>query len=1233
MAVFSPPETLNEPHFNINPRSTARWNSLAYTQSPSLPSRDSRLQPRKPGTNWLIAVVPAPSLSQEPQLHAHTLSTSPPGRFTDGILIPLFPSLYAQLAAIAREYNMPSTVGLCVYLQTPHVGIMTTPRISDESWPLLWSHLAENDFSQTPLPGLPIAGRIEFDVDHRKGRWLDTWLGTNRKVSIDFNSTLRPPWQLRDEGKTDRPNGAFEAPSLDAQGERESSPTEQMPLSRKASPPQPRGHLRRLSLRHSVDVGLSASSSARPAVMNLSTIVSPDPQGDGPALKSKQELTERVKSWREGSIVDPAIQQAEQTKANANSQQELSSPHSAGERKVNGFQDDVDTHPEMDLDDFSWSISSLGPRSYLQSPSDLASPLLSVHIPDRLAGSVCLTPTTATSFGPDDKTYDEDLPSVSRLPSPDIAYRVIEDSPYTPTTATSWGAPSLAGSFEDVEIETQSIDLACRCAGSVPATPVEEASHIDLWKLSPWGLIWPYNKVQKTYPGPSLWLGNQGPSLDPELNTAKGDRFGYLGYLDYSRFSGNAPLPTSRNEFSAIDAWKLSPWGPIWPYKQQYQVAESDWSYNPSRGSIILPATSACWLYNRARGSTSKHLGNQEAHNDCSTINSQGGDRPDTQQFEGPNTMSQSIIRPSPTNGYSDYAKFLEGSSISSLTDSALKLDAWKLSPWGPIWPIVSSKCLYSWPYNPSRGAITHRTSSMEWPYFVPRGALTGARSTTVLVTTNFAYDNDGYESRNAPSLARVTRSFPYYDAWKMTPWGLIWPYSTRKDECEARPLRTVQGSASVVLYPTFDLYPAVYPFLELYPIKMSGSNTTACSEDLFEKDYIANSASFAMSPSADQDQFQNLIEYPELCIYPPVSATRKKMNYEEEFEIELVGSAYPTLILYPVVYPHFTLYPSPAGNFGDGRALPQLHSEIKSQGFPKSADVFEGCLEAQQTRVKEVHGEYRNCTTMNQSYPYLVIYEAIYPHLHLYPAPAASTASEHWVPDQMVDRISWTRDSVESHLAYPVMTIYASVYPFVEPYPAVLRLSSISFTQTHILTGEPPYDLQGYRHSYPYLEPYPMLKAANMQRKSHAVLHDAIFKNGYTLTPSSAAVRDESHPRQLDMPLLREVSDPSSLRWSLSSPALNYPNIAPYPPLVNAGGSQAPQKYLTIHLNEETPPQGLSTPDSGRESRSPIQLVFSGGPSVVFERFSSPRVPNPMASTANIYPTIQPPAITPPLC
>jgi hypothetical protein len=122
------------------------------------------------------------------------------------------------------------------------------------------------------------------------------------------------------------------------------------------------------------------------------------------------------------------------------------------------------------------------------------------------------------------------------------------------------------------------------------------------------------------------------------------------------------------------------------------------------------------------------------------------------------------------------------------------------------------------------------------------------------------------------------------------------------------------------------------------------------------------------MSSSANQDRFQNLIEYPELCIYPPVSATRKKLNSKggfitpeyptivisaliplltEEFEIELVESAYPTLVLYPVVYPHFALYPSPAGNFGDGRALPQLHSEINLQGYPKSADVFESCLES----------------------------------------------------------------------------------------------------------------------------------------------------------------------------------------------------------------------------------------------------------------------------------------------
>ena len=71
--------------------------------------------------------------------------------------------MYAQLSAIAREFNFPSTVGICLYMHVNEAGTLYTPRISEESWGILWGHLFEPN-APGPSGGLPISGRIEFDI-------------------------------------------------------------------------------------------------------------------------------------------------------------------------------------------------------------------------------------------------------------------------------------------------------------------------------------------------------------------------------------------------------------------------------------------------------------------------------------------------------------------------------------------------------------------------------------------------------------------------------------------------------------------------------------------------------------------------------------------------------------------------------------------------------------------------------------------------------------------------------------------------------------------------------------------------------------------------------------------------------------------------------------------------------------------------------------------------------------
>lgn len=81
-------------------------------------------------------------------------------KYRRGTLVPLYPTLSSQLAAIAREYGLPSTGGLVVYLLStidPSSAVPQPlpgssgfageggPRISEAAWSLLWSRLFEEE--------------------------------------------------------------------------------------------------------------------------------------------------------------------------------------------------------------------------------------------------------------------------------------------------------------------------------------------------------------------------------------------------------------------------------------------------------------------------------------------------------------------------------------------------------------------------------------------------------------------------------------------------------------------------------------------------------------------------------------------------------------------------------------------------------------------------------------------------------------------------------------------------------------------------------------------------------------------------------------------------------------------------------------------------------------------------------------------------------------------------------
>ncbi|CAE6469524.1 unnamed protein product [Rhizoctonia solani] len=112
-------------------------------------------------TRFLLHVYPPPHM---PSVHPFASRSPPPGyhsQFRRGTLVALHASLPGQLSAIAKEYGLPSTSGMCVYLLgadyeppeeededvPPQRGDERAlgPRIGEEPWKMLWAALLKAD--------------------------------------------------------------------------------------------------------------------------------------------------------------------------------------------------------------------------------------------------------------------------------------------------------------------------------------------------------------------------------------------------------------------------------------------------------------------------------------------------------------------------------------------------------------------------------------------------------------------------------------------------------------------------------------------------------------------------------------------------------------------------------------------------------------------------------------------------------------------------------------------------------------------------------------------------------------------------------------------------------------------------------------------------------------------------------------------------------------------------------
>ncbi|TBU62165.1 hypothetical protein BD310DRAFT_974717 [Dichomitus squalens] len=157
---IAPPSAVS-PSFDFRRSPTPSVGSSAHTYTPA--SQTSK---------YLLHVVPPSHLPHESDYtHENELLPPPPTasgyhtHFRRGVLIPVYPTLPSQLNAIAKEYALPSTVGLVLYLvnsspaahASMRLGNMSEedggpgPRISEDIWRHIWVRVLKAERDEPPL--------------------------------------------------------------------------------------------------------------------------------------------------------------------------------------------------------------------------------------------------------------------------------------------------------------------------------------------------------------------------------------------------------------------------------------------------------------------------------------------------------------------------------------------------------------------------------------------------------------------------------------------------------------------------------------------------------------------------------------------------------------------------------------------------------------------------------------------------------------------------------------------------------------------------------------------------------------------------------------------------------------------------------------------------------------------------------------------------------------------------
>ncbi|KAI9444923.1 hypothetical protein H4582DRAFT_1845024 [Lactarius indigo] len=179
-------QTTGDPTPSSNPLSKPS-SEPRRSPTPSVASATQSTPHSLPSTfrsKFLLHVVPPSHIPHDSDSSDGFDLTPPPPtasgyhtQFRRGTLVPLFPTLQSQLSAIAKEYALPSTAGVILYLvsSAPSPSLETDwsvpdgpgPRLSDDIWKHLWTRVANFEIETYSRATTPNTAGLGFSYGDR----------------------------------------------------------------------------------------------------------------------------------------------------------------------------------------------------------------------------------------------------------------------------------------------------------------------------------------------------------------------------------------------------------------------------------------------------------------------------------------------------------------------------------------------------------------------------------------------------------------------------------------------------------------------------------------------------------------------------------------------------------------------------------------------------------------------------------------------------------------------------------------------------------------------------------------------------------------------------------------------------------------------------------------------------------------------------------------------------------